>query len=116
MKNNIPKIYTIEEIQQLITPILQEYEVEKAYIFGSYARGEATEDSDVDIMIKKGKLETLLQFSGLALKIETVLHKELDLVTEETYTEQIKYDNEYGRKAKEIFYNQVKKDRRLIYS
>ncbi len=47
------KVYTIEEIKKLIYEIFKKYGIEKAYIFGSYARGEAKQDSDVDIMIKK---------------------------------------------------------------
>ena len=43
------KIYTIEELREIITPIAIQHNVEKVYLFGSYARGEATENSDVDL-------------------------------------------------------------------
>ena len=80
------KIYTIEEIKEMISDILKKYGVEKAYIFGSYARGEADKKSDVDIMIKKGNLKTLMQLSALAYEIEQILKKQVDIVIEETYT------------------------------
>ena len=83
------KVYTIEEIKEMICDVLQKYGVEKAYIFGSYARGEANKKSDVDIMIKKGKLKTLLQLSALANEIEQILKKQIDIVIEETYTDDI---------------------------
>lgn len=109
------KIYTIEEIKEMIYNILKKYGIEKAYIFGSYARGEANNQSDVDIMIKKGNLKTLLQLSSLAYEIEQILKKQIDIVIEETYTEDIKYDSETIKLAKNIFYNEVKKERLNIY-
>ena len=44
---------SINDIKTKITPICKNYDVAQAYLFGSYARGEATEDSDVDIRIDK---------------------------------------------------------------
>ena len=66
------KVYTIEEIKAMLYDILKKHGIEKAYLFGSYARGEANQQSDVDIMIKKGKLKTLLQLSALAYEIEQI--------------------------------------------
>ena len=40
---------SINDIKTKSTPICKNYDVAQAYLFGSYARGEATEDSDVDI-------------------------------------------------------------------
>ena len=45
------KVYSIEEIINICTPIFEKYNVDKVYIFGSYARGEATKDSDIDLLI-----------------------------------------------------------------
>ena len=109
------KVYTIEEIKKMINDIFRKYGIEKAYIFGSYARGEANKESDIDIMIKKGKLKTLLQLSALAYEIEQILKKQIDIVIEETYTEDINYDSETIKLAKSIFYNEVKKERLNIY-
>ena len=109
------KVYTIEEIKEMIYDILKKYGIEKAYLFGSYARGEANQQSDVDIMIKKGKLKTLLQLSALAYEIEQILKKQIDIVIEETYTKDTKYDSDTIKLAKNIFYNKVKKERLNIY-
>ena len=109
------KVYTIEEIKEMIYDILKKYGIEKAYIFGSYARGEANQQSDVDIMIKKGNLKTLLQLSALAYEIEQILKKQIDIVIEETYTKDTKYDSDTIKLAKNIFYNEVKKERLNIY-
>ncbi len=111
----VEKVYTIKEIKEMIYDVLKKYGIEKAYIFGSYARGEANKQSDIDIMIKKGNLKTLLQLSALAYEIEQILKKQIDIVIEETYTDDIKYDSETIRLAKNIFYNEVKKERLNIY-
>ena len=43
-------IYTIDEIKDKITPICKKYDVKSVNIFGSYSRGEATENSDIDLV------------------------------------------------------------------
>jgi predicted nucleotidyltransferase len=50
-------------------------------LFGSYARGEAKPDSDIDLCIEKGKLRTLFELSGFCVDIEDVLKKQVDVVT-----------------------------------
>ena len=45
------KIYTIEEIQKIVSPIAAYHGVERVFLFGSYARGEATPDSDLDFRV-----------------------------------------------------------------
>ena len=42
-------ILSIDEIRDKIRPICEKYKIEKVWLFGSYARGEAREDSDVDV-------------------------------------------------------------------
>ncbi len=73
--------YTIEQIKQKTTPIFRDYGVKRAYIFGSYARGEQTDDSDVDIMIDKGRLNSLFQLCGLRDDLSETLQKKVDILT-----------------------------------
>lgn len=110
------KIYTIDEIKQLTHNIFKEFNIKKAYIFGSYARKEATAMSDIDIIIIKNDEFSFLQFSALANNLMEVLQKEIDLITDETYTEDIKFDDEDIKMLKERFYSKVKKERKLIYA
>ena len=49
------KIYAIDELRALISPIAAQYGVGRIFLFGSYARGQATENSDVDLRIDKGR-------------------------------------------------------------
>ena len=42
-------IYTIDEIAGKVRPIAEAYCIDKIYLFGSYARGEANKDSNIDL-------------------------------------------------------------------
>jgi len=48
-------VYTIDQIRRIAMPIAAAYGVKSMRLFGSYARGEATDDSDVDILIDRGR-------------------------------------------------------------
>ena len=72
------KIYTIEEIKQILNEILKDQPVYEVILFGSYAKKEATKKSDVDLIIDtKSKLKG---FSLLKLicKIQDKLQKNID--------------------------------------
>lgn len=60
-------------------------EIERVTLFGSYARGEATTQSDVDLRVEfvEGAVLGLFAMSGLAGKLETSLGKQVDIVTAE---------------------------------
>lgn len=75
-------ILSVDEIRETIAPICQKYGIRRAYLFGSYSRNEATDDSDVDIRIEKGNLRGLFALSGFRLDIADALHKEVDVVSQ----------------------------------
>ena len=72
--------------KEAITQQLKEYfktqPVLKAWLFGSYARGEQTKYSDVDILIQPEKSVGLFKLSGMHLELQDLLHTDVDLVTE----------------------------------
>lgn len=90
------KIYSIEEIQNRISPIAMRYGVERVYLFGSYAKGCATAESDIDLRIDKGSLRGLFALSGMRLDICDALSKDVDLLTtnslDESFRGRIKND------------------------
>lgn len=47
-------VFTIEEIRSHVLSIIQKYHIPAMYLFGSYARGKATEDSDLDSLLRLG--------------------------------------------------------------
>ncbi|MDE6214052.1 MAG: nucleotidyltransferase domain-containing protein [Lachnospiraceae bacterium] len=73
--------YTINEIKDKTTPIAKAYGIGRMSLFGSYARGEAKEDSDVDLYIERGKLRSLLQYFAFIDDLENVLNCHVDVVT-----------------------------------
>ena len=75
------KIYSIDEIKSIVAPIAEQYGVARIFLFGSYARGEATPASDLDFRIDKGKLRGLIQLGGLYSDLEKQQDKKLDLLT-----------------------------------
>ena len=78
-------VYSIEELKQIITPIARKYHIPAVYLFGSYARGDATEDSDVDVLIQReGSIIRGLMIGELYGDLEQSLMKNIDLVTEES--------------------------------
>lgn len=73
--------YTLQEITDIVAPIAKTYGVSKVGLFGSYARGEANENSDIDIYIEKGKLKSLIQYFSLVDDLEKSLGCHVDVVT-----------------------------------
>ena len=76
--------YTIEELRSRIAPIAQRHGVQSVSLFGSYSKGTATDGSDIDLKIEKGKLRSLFQICGFRLAVEDALERPVDLVTSES--------------------------------
>lgn len=70
-----------QAITQQIVDYFKTQPVVKAWIFGSYARGEQTENSDIDILIQPEQSVGLFKLSGMHLDLQDLLHIDVDLVT-----------------------------------
>ena len=71
-------VYTISELQERLAPVFEEYQVKKAILFGSYAKGKARPQSDVDLLVDSGLRG--LQFLGLQEALRMALDdKEVEL-------------------------------------
>ena len=75
------KVYTIDEIIKTITPIAKRHGVAAIWLFGSYARGEVTAESDVDLLIDGGAVTSLWKLAAFRLDLEDALQKSVDIVT-----------------------------------
>ena len=75
------RVYTIDEIRNIVAPIAKAHDVGRIYLFGSYARGEATPDSDIDLRVDKGNLKGLFALGALYADLEDGLGEKLDLLT-----------------------------------
>lgn len=72
------KIYSISNIQALLQPVFKAYDIKKAVLFGSYAKGSAAKNSDVDILVDSGLKG--LAFFGLLEDVVTALDKNVDML------------------------------------
>ena len=78
-------IYTVNELKKIITPVARRYGIRAVYLFGSYARNEATEQSDVDILIDRaGSVVRGLMIGALYEDIRACIGMRIDLVTVQT--------------------------------
>lgn len=79
--------YTIDELRKIVTPLARAYGAERIYLFGSYARGEETERSDIDLRIDKGQIRGLA-LAGLLIDLEDALGLPVDMLTTSSLDEQ----------------------------
>ena len=72
-----------ETMTKLIADYFKTQPVLKAWLFGSYSRGEQREDSDVDILIQVDRSQPvgLFKLSGMSLELQDLLGLPVDLVT-----------------------------------
>jgi len=73
------KVLSLQEIAEIVKPIAEEYGVEEIYLFGSYARGEASQDSDLDFLVFGGSLFKLTRICSLAEDLRTAFGKDVDV-------------------------------------
>ncbi len=71
---------TIEEIKEKAVPILRSAGARKAALFGSYARGEETPESDVDILADFPIDTNLFRIGGVQYQLQEALGRKVDLV------------------------------------
>ena len=98
-------VYTIDEIKAKIIPIAKQYNLSKVYLFGSYARGEADEKSDVDIAIELNDESSYFDVYG---KLLTLFDGEIDILLVSDLLSPKTY---IGKLVKQNFLN----DREVIY-
>lgn len=68
-------------VRQQIIATLHAHRVQRAGLFGSVVRGDARPDSDIDLLIEPPQNMSLFGLSALALALEDLLHRPVDLVT-----------------------------------
>ena len=92
---------TIPEIQAAVTKVGKKYGIKSAYLFGSYAKNTANEESDVDLIVDKGNIHTYRDFFHFCEELKNELGTDVDLLTD--------------RSIDHRFFNIIKNDRILIY-
>ncbi|SCI53955.1 Predicted nucleotidyltransferases [uncultured Blautia sp.] len=95
-KEVVSVIYTQDQIRQMIAPIAEKYHLKAVFLFGSYARGDANESSDVDLLVDTTgtSLKSLLSLGALYCDLEAALGKPIDLVTVSTLEQKAQMPSE----------------------
>ena len=89
-------VYTLDELYDRIAPIAKKYRLKAVYVFGSYARGEANENSDIDLLIDTTgtNLKSLLHLASVYSDLEDALQPEIDLITVSSIEQQVMMPSE----------------------
>lgn len=109
MLNNI---LTIEDISEVIQKIAKKYNLKRVSLFGSYARGEATEESDIDLYI----IDSPNSYAGMSWgvfsmieELEKTLNKRVDVI----FPRQIK--KSWDMLGTRLLYKNIKDDEVVLY-
>jgi predicted nucleotidyltransferase len=94
--------YTIDEIRKKAAPIAARYGVDSLYLFGSYARGAADVNSDLDFRVDSGRIRDLFELGGLYSDLESALQTKIDVVMTEGLSDE--------------FLREIRRDEVLIYA
>ena len=94
-------MFSIEEIKQKVAPVSKRHGLKNVYLFGSYARGEARQESDVDLLIEPNGVKSLFELGGIYADFKDALGTDVDVVT---------------TGATDKFLNRIEDDRILIYA
>ncbi len=71
----------IGRLKKSLIDVLKRHDVKKAALFGSIARGEATEESDIDLLIEFEGRKSLLDLAGLQLELQDALKRQIHVLT-----------------------------------
>ncbi len=108
----MPVAYSQQEIANRIKPIAERYEISEVYLFGSHARREVSETSDIDILIKRSgsKIHSAFDLGGVLLELQEALGQPVDLVT----LESLNIDS--SRRGQRYFSQNLNAEKVLIYA
>ena len=95
-------VFTIKDIVSLVKPVAEKYGVKAIYLCGSYARGEADGNSDLDFLVFGGENFKLTMIFALAEELREVLKKKVDVFE----INEINKDSD--------FYNTIMKERLFV--
>ncbi|MBE6142266.1 MAG: nucleotidyltransferase domain-containing protein [Erysipelotrichaceae bacterium] len=91
------KVLTIKQIKERMLPIIKKHNINEVYLFGSYARGEANNNSDIDIYCDVGDIKTFIDQGKFEEELEEALGKKVDVIfigssSDEFFKRQLDYD------------------------
>ena len=95
-------VLSLNRIKEIVKPIALKYQVKEIYLFGSYARGEATDESDLDFLVFGGENFKLTMIFSLAEELREAFQKNVDVFEIHEVNQQ------------SVFYDTIMKERLLV--
>ena len=100
-------VVEINSLKTLIAPFTRKYLPDRIYLFGSYARGEASPESDIDIYVQGGSIDTIDKYLEAKSSIEKVTGKIVDLLIDSSIDRK-------SRSGKRLLQH-IERDKVLLY-
>ena len=102
----------MESIKKYIEKISQYYKIEAIILFGSYAKGTANENSDLDLIVDTSgtQFTSLMRLGALYVELEEAFQKPIDLITLKSLVQPVQMPSEAA------FRQQVAKERVCLYA
>lgn len=72
-------VLSFDDIRKIVKPLAEKYSISEIYVFGSYARNEATVTSDIDFLVLGGKNFKLTSIFAFAEELRTIINKKIDV-------------------------------------
>lgn len=101
-------VLSVDSIRRLIQPVVKRYGISRVFLFGSYARGEATPRSDIDLIIEDCSFEGVFDYIKLKEALSKALGKSVDVVERRAVEENT---SRSGRRLR----SHIERDQVLIY-
>ena len=95
-------VLSLNKIKEIVKPIALKYQVKEIYLFGSYARGEANDESDLDFLVFGGENFKLTMIFSLAEELREAFQKNVDVFEIHEVNQQ------------SVFYDTIMKERLLV--
>lgn len=91
------EVYSIDEIKKMIYDVLKNTEVEKAILFGSYAKNQSNANSDIDILIDSNGKVKGLKFFAIIDMVKEKFNKDVDIIEKSEINKNSKIEKEIKR-------------------
>ena len=101
-------VLSVDSIRRLIQPVVKRFGISRVFLFGSYARGEATPRSDIDLIIEDCSFEGVFDYIKLKEALSKALGKSVDVVERRAVEENT---SRSGRRLR----SHIERDQVLIY-
>ena len=73
----------LSQLRPAVLRVTKQYGAKNVRIFGSFARGEQRERSDLDLLVELPEGSSLLDLAGLKVDLEEALHRKVDVLTDD---------------------------------